>query len=198
MMIRLPTALVWFCLIIAASVALYRTSDRVQQLDRQLSGLNDQIAAERESLHVLKAEWVYLANPARIASAAKRHLPLRPTSPQQVATLAALQDKLPPQAEPALATVASSAPARAPSPASPSTTVASAAPASAPIASVSSSLSAPAPRPATRLRARASATVTVASADTGHISDRLIIEHAASAQPLPRSIGALIEQLNAP
>ena len=56
-MIRTPSILFWFGLIIAASIALYRTSDRVQELNTQLHTLDASIDSEQESIHVLKAEW---------------------------------------------------------------------------------------------------------------------------------------------
>jgi cell division protein FtsL len=77
----------WLCMTIMASLMLYHTSDRVTELDRDLRALNAQIADEQESLHVLKAEWVYLANPARIQAEAARHLALQPTSPNRVTAL---------------------------------------------------------------------------------------------------------------
>ena len=83
-MIRASQILFWFGLSIAASLALYHTSDRVQELDRQLHDINVSIEAEQQSIHVLKAEWVYLANPARVEAETKKHLALRPTAPKQV------------------------------------------------------------------------------------------------------------------
>ncbi|MGB9153694.1 MAG: hypothetical protein WCD70_11495 [Alphaproteobacteria bacterium] len=87
--------LTWLGLTIAASLALYHTSDRVNELDQQLRGLNAQIESEQESTHVLKAEWVYLANPARVEAEVKDHLNLQPTAPRRVAALRDIGDLLP-------------------------------------------------------------------------------------------------------
>ena len=65
------------------------------ELDQQLRGLNAQIESEQESTHVLKAEWVYLANPARVEAEVKDHLDLQPTAPRRVAALRDIGDLLP-------------------------------------------------------------------------------------------------------
>ena len=80
---------------ITSSIALYHTSDRVNALNRQLKTINAQIDAEQENLHVLKAEWVYLANPARIEAATHRHLALQPTLPRHVVMMGNLSALLP-------------------------------------------------------------------------------------------------------
>ena len=90
-MIRPASLLIWFALTIVVSVGLYNTSYRTQELRVQLKALNAQIQAEQGNIHVLKAEWGYLANPARIEAAAKKYLPLKPTAPKQVAQM----DRLP-------------------------------------------------------------------------------------------------------
>ncbi len=95
MMTRTPSILFWFGLIIIASVALYRTSDRVQELNHQLHELNASIDNEQQSIHVLKAEWAYLSSPARIENSAKKYLALRPTAPKQIASLENLPEILP-------------------------------------------------------------------------------------------------------
>lgn len=98
-MTRASSILFWFTLIFVVSVGLYQTSYKVEQLDRQLRGLNAQIDMERRNLHILKAEWVYLSNPARIEAAARKHLNLQPTTTTQLAKLERLASLLPSQNE---------------------------------------------------------------------------------------------------
>jgi len=71
---------------IGASLMLYHTSDRVAALDRRLTEINEEIEAEEESLHVLRADWVYLANPARVEGQAFRYLNMQPTELQRIMT----------------------------------------------------------------------------------------------------------------
>lgn len=172
-MIRASSILFWFGLTIAASLAFYRTSGGVQTLEEQLRNLHTAIETERQSLHVLKAEWVYLANPARIEKQARRHLALRPTVPQQIVPLNELAEVLPTQRE-AMASVAVNA---------------------TPIANVRT---ARAPRAAAKpVRTTApKPSMAVASADTGHINERMIIQQS-PANTAPDSIGALIDELDA-
>lgn len=168
-MIRTSSVLFWFGLIIVASLALYRTSDRVHELNLQLHDINASIEEEQKSIHVLKAEWVYLANPARIEAAARKHLAMRPTMPTQVAAMDELAEALPTRGE-AMASVAVT---------------------STPIANIKSTLA-----PHVVAAAKHKAVLTVAIADTGHINDRMMMERTASTQPTPDSIGALLTQLD--
>lgn len=177
-MIRTSSVLFWFALTIIASLALYRTSDRVHELNAQLQNINASIEAEQQSLHVLKAEWVYLSNPARVEAAAHKHLATRPTNPQQVAQLADLGEVLPTRAE-AMASVAISG---------------------TPMANIKSNLS-PLPSRAVSLAAlsksvgKAKTPVTVTASDSSHINETMHMQRTASAAPLHDSIGTLITEL---
>lgn len=82
-----PFVFVWFGLVLIASVGLYRTSDRVRHLDLELRQINANIESEHQRLHVLKTEWTYLSNPVRLEAAARKHLALRPTSLGQITSL---------------------------------------------------------------------------------------------------------------
>lgn len=103
-MTRATSVLFWFALTIIVSVALYDTSYRVQNLRHKLTSLNADIENERRNIHVLKAEWVYLANPARIEAAARKYLSLEPTAPKQIVSLQDLPERL--EAAPAATKVA--------------------------------------------------------------------------------------------
>ncbi len=69
------------------SVALFSIKYQVQDLEQDLAQLNKSIYQERQSLHVLRAEWSYLNNPERLAGLARRHLNMAPITPSQLATL---------------------------------------------------------------------------------------------------------------
>lgn len=183
-MTRATSILFWFSLIIVASLGLYRTSNRVQELDRQLHDINAAIDNEKQSIHVLKAEWVYLANPARIEAISHKHLTLRPTVPQQVATIDTISEVLPTRAE-SMSTVAVNA---------------------TPMANIKTTLAArvvPTPVKFAEAHTPKSKPAIVASIasnpDGGHLRDHMImVQHTASAAPLPGdSIGALINELSA-
>jgi hypothetical protein len=164
--------LTWLGLTIAASVMLYHTSDRVNALDQQLRTLNTQIEAERESIHVLNAEWVYLANPARIEAEAQRHLNLQPTAPRHVAALHDIGDLLPLHngIEPA-----------------PQTQLADAA--------IPSPVHAQAPAPMAAQVTHSKHDKIVAALNAGHINDHMIMQHSAVVEASTDSIGSLIGKL---
>jgi cell division protein FtsL len=98
-MTRVSSIFFWFGLTIVVSLGLYGTSNRVQELSKQLRALNAQIEAEQTNIHVLKAEWVYLANPERIEAAARKYLAMHPTSLKQIARMDDLPEILPTQKE---------------------------------------------------------------------------------------------------
>jgi cell division protein FtsL len=82
-------------ILLMTSLMVYTTSDRVATMEKNLRKINTQIEAERQSLHVLKAEWTYLTNPTRIDGLAKKHLALQPTLPKRVVAAMALASALP-------------------------------------------------------------------------------------------------------
>ncbi len=94
-MTRVSSALFWFGMSLVASLGLYGTSNRVQELGKQLRALNVKIEAEQANIHVLKAEWVYLSNPARIEAAARKYLAMHPASVEQIAKIDDLPSILP-------------------------------------------------------------------------------------------------------
>ncbi len=94
-MTRVSSILFWFGLTLIVSLALYGTSNRVQEMGKQLRSLNAKIEAEQANIHVLKAEWVYLSNPARIEAAARKYLAMHPTAMKQIAKLEDLPAILP-------------------------------------------------------------------------------------------------------
>ena len=168
-MIRASQVLFWFGLSLAAVTALYHTSDRTRELDRQMRAINAAIDNEEQNLHVLKAEWVYLSNPTRVETEAKKHLALLPTAPDQVIQLASLDDTLPTNEE-ARQNVAVAA---------------------TPIETVKTSLAVlPQPSP----KHVAARKVAVVAANDGRINDRMVIQRTASVQSTD-TIGALIDGL---
>ncbi len=81
------TTLLFLLLAGALSMALFSIKYQVQDLEQELTQLNKSIFRERQSIHVLKAEWSYLNNPERLAGLARRHLNMGPITPSQLATL---------------------------------------------------------------------------------------------------------------
>ncbi|HYC04268.1 MAG TPA: hypothetical protein VED40_13300 [Azospirillaceae bacterium] len=89
------STIVWVCLATVASGILYHTSYRVQEQAERLSSINRQIVAEQEAIQVLKAEWAYLNDPARLERLVAQHTALKPVQVAQMVTLDAIPEKLP-------------------------------------------------------------------------------------------------------
>ncbi|NDE90974.1 MAG: hypothetical protein EB059_07555 [Alphaproteobacteria bacterium] len=70
----LQVILVWICIMIPVSAMLYGTSAAVREKENQLTSINGQIAAEKDSLRVLRAEWAYLNQPQKLSSRAQKYL----------------------------------------------------------------------------------------------------------------------------
>lgn len=88
-MMRAATIL-WAVLAVAAGTSLFMLKYEVQSQEQRLSGLRKDIVETQESIHVLKAEWSYLNDPARLREQAERHLGLHPLKPSQIVTIASL------------------------------------------------------------------------------------------------------------
>jgi len=109
-MTRASMTLFWFSLTIIVSLGLYHTSYRTEQLGRTLRTLNAKIESEQKSIHVLKAEYVYLTDPSRIEAVARKHLDMKPTSPNQITKLSKLRSIIPTRKEAMGSTMVSSTP----------------------------------------------------------------------------------------
>jgi len=169
----------WFGLTLAASLLLYHTSDRVTALNRQLHDINTQIESEQQSLHILKAEWVYLANPARVEAEAKRHLNMQAALPSHVVSMSSVM-------------IANLAPLRPGVEPIPQTQVAE--------AEIHDTL---APMTVTKVQSDSFSTTlhsthdrVFASINSGHINDHVLLQHGAVTQASTDTIGTLINSLS--
>lgn len=126
MMRGLSGTILWTSLAGAIGVGLFFVKHEVKDQELRLSRLNQDIQREQEAIHVLKAEWSYLNDPARLRALSEKHLGMHPVAPAQVATI----DSLNAQGMPAFA-LAQPKPAAKPG-TPPATTVAKAEPPKAP------------------------------------------------------------------
>jgi cell division protein FtsL len=90
---RQATAL---CLLLAVALAsvLLTVTHRVRGLEEELGSLRTSITAEQQKIHVLKAEFSFLAEPERLRRLAATHLGLVPVEPGQLTSFAALDEVL--------------------------------------------------------------------------------------------------------
>jgi len=89
-------AIFWLCAALTAALGLYLLKHEVHGLERDLRQEQSAMLATQEAIHVLRAEWSYLNQPAHIAELARRHLGLVPLPSEQVIELADLAAHLVP------------------------------------------------------------------------------------------------------
>lgn len=84
------TALVYMACFAALSMGLYLVKYSVQNVQREVVAMKDNVAREKESLHLLKAEWAYLNRPDRLQRLASAHLDLVPLDAKKINDVAVL------------------------------------------------------------------------------------------------------------
>lgn len=77
----------WFMVVLAAGGGLYALKLQVQGLEEQLTALRQDIRDDTQAIHVLRAEWSHLTDPARLRRLAAAHTDLVPVTPEQMITL---------------------------------------------------------------------------------------------------------------
>lgn len=108
---RRPAALILFALSVVAGGVLFGVAFEVSALEERLIALNQEITRDRESIHVLRAEWSYLNQPERLEGLSRRYLELQPLKGSQISVITALPLRPVPGLPPAAATPEEAAPA---------------------------------------------------------------------------------------
>lgn len=90
-MIRgLPTTILSAVLAGGVGIGLFFIKHEVKEQEARLSELNQEIQRNQEVTHVLKAEWSYLNDPARLRALSEKFLSMKVMGPSQIATLNSL------------------------------------------------------------------------------------------------------------
>ncbi|MCC3306649.1 hypothetical protein [Sneathiella sp. HT1-7] len=84
---KLNLTVISLVLVAAVSFGLYQLSYEVQELEKDLKGLNKGISENKESVRILKAEWTYQNRPDVLQALSSKHLPLLLIAPYQVASV---------------------------------------------------------------------------------------------------------------
>ena len=74
----------------AMGVLLFKVKYEVIDLESTLNEINRDIVSHQETIHVLKAEWAHLNEPARLKRLAREHLNLKPMGPEQLGSFSDL------------------------------------------------------------------------------------------------------------
>ena len=86
--------------VLCAAFVLYTLEHATRGAERRIARLEAGIAAKREAIKLLGAEWSNLTRPERLQKLAQEHLGLKPISPDQIVGLGELSAKVP--AEPVI------------------------------------------------------------------------------------------------
>ncbi|NKB20195.1 MAG: hypothetical protein GKS01_06580 [Alphaproteobacteria bacterium] len=81
-MIKAAT-LFWMFLATAAGIGLFVLKYEVKSMEGQLATIHSKTLENLEAVHVLKAEWSYLNQPARLEDLGRRLLSLKPVKASQ-------------------------------------------------------------------------------------------------------------------
>ena len=93
----------WLSLTAAAAYAMFHVGFAVERLETRIAAVQEKSAAEREAIHVLRAEWSYLNRPDRLAELAEQLLPhLQPPAADQVGSI----NRIPADSGPVAAAIA--------------------------------------------------------------------------------------------
>ena len=90
-------AVIWLGAVAAMAWGLFQVKNEVRSLEAELHKTRWATKSDRETIEILKAEWSYLNQPARIADLATRHLELVPLDNNRIVELSELSSRLSPQ-----------------------------------------------------------------------------------------------------
>lgn len=77
--------LFWCFSILSAGTFLFQVKYEVIQLETQLDQIKRQIIQDRQTIHLLKAEWGHLTDPTRLSRLSEQYLKFIPVRPTQMA-----------------------------------------------------------------------------------------------------------------
>jgi cell division protein FtsL len=86
------TTVLFLLLAVGLALVLFSVKYQVQDLEEELGRLNREIATERQTTHVLKAEFSYLTDADRLRRLSDRYLDLKPVQPGQIGSFASLSE----------------------------------------------------------------------------------------------------------
>jgi hypothetical protein len=80
----------WLMLTVAVGAALFMLKYKVQDLENELVGKQQQIVRDQSAIRVLQAEWTYLNDPGRLRRLSEEYLDFHAATPQNVSGIDAL------------------------------------------------------------------------------------------------------------
>lgn len=78
---------VFFLLALFGGFLLFKVKYEVVEIEQKLAQTQQQIVREKETIHILKAEWSHLNEPQRLKKLAEKYLDIIPMSTEQIAAV---------------------------------------------------------------------------------------------------------------
>jgi hypothetical protein len=75
--------ILWLVVTVALGIGTFVMKHRVQEQEERLGELNRAILEDQEAIHVLRAEWAHLNDPARLSRLNQKFLELQPIAGDQ-------------------------------------------------------------------------------------------------------------------
>ena len=75
------------------ATGMFVIKNKVISLENELERINTQIRDDQNALHVLKAEWTYLNDPARIRNLSENHVHMKPLRGEQIISFSSIPFK---------------------------------------------------------------------------------------------------------
>lgn len=75
------------------ATGMFVIKNHVIDLENELESINSKITEDQKALHVLKAEWTYLNDPARIRDLSTRHARMKPIEGGRIISFAVIPFK---------------------------------------------------------------------------------------------------------
>ena len=77
------------------SLVVFSVKYKVQDLELELTNLQENIKENEDSIHVLNAEWSHMNNPESLKRLAERHLGMKPIQINQLLELFQINERIP-------------------------------------------------------------------------------------------------------
>jgi cell division protein FtsL len=78
---------IFFLLALVGGFILFKVKYEVVEIEQKLAQTERQIAREKETIHILKAEWSHLNEPQRLQKLAEKYLDIVPMKTEQIAAV---------------------------------------------------------------------------------------------------------------
>jgi hypothetical protein len=85
-----PAFFLSFIILGVIAFVLFEVEYRVDSLRSQFNEVNRELVADRQEIHVLRAEWSYLNQPERLKKLSQKYLALETARPRQIRDIGAI------------------------------------------------------------------------------------------------------------